>query len=83
MINTQLVESLVQVIYALSLEERFLLEEKLFIEMSEISTKEIINLAMVGGSFDFLNDEPDIYSLADQQFQIQKCSKEHILWIHI
>jgi len=65
MINTQLVESLVQVIYALSLEERFLLEEKLFIEMSEISTKEITNLAMVGGSFDFLNDEPDIYSLAD------------------
>lgn len=65
MINTQLVESLVQVIYALSSEERFLLEEKLFVEMSEISTQEIINLAMVGGSFDFLNDEPDIYSLAD------------------
>jgi hypothetical protein len=65
MVNTQLVESLVQVIHALSSEERFLLEEKLFFEMSEVSTKEIMNLAMVDGSFDFLNDESDIYSLED------------------
>ena len=34
-------------------------------EMSEVSTKELMKLAMVGGSFDFLNDEPDIYSLED------------------
>jgi hypothetical protein len=65
MLNTQLVESLVQVIHALSLEERFLLEEKLFFEMLEVSTKEMMSLAIVGGSFDFLHDEPDIYSLED------------------
>jgi len=65
MLNTQLVESLVQVIHALSVEERFLLEEKLFFEMLEVSTKEMMNLAMVGGSFNFLHDEPDIYSLED------------------
>ncbi len=65
MLNTQLVESLVQVIHSLSLEERFLLEEKLFFEMLEVSTKEMMSLAMVGGSFNFLHDEPDIYSLED------------------
>jgi hypothetical protein len=65
MLNTQLVGSLVQVIHALSVEERFLLEEKLFFEMLEVSTKEMMNLAMVGGSFNFLHDEPDIYSLED------------------
>ncbi len=65
MLNTQLVESLVQVIHALSAEERVLLEEKLFLEMVEVSTKDMMNLAMVGGSFDFLYDEPDIYTHQD------------------
>ena len=31
----------------------------------EISTRDLMNLAMVGGSFDFLYDEPDIYTLED------------------
>ncbi len=53
MVNTKLVETLIQVIHTLSKEERFLLEEKLFLETSNISTKEISQLAMVGGSFDF------------------------------
>ena len=65
MLNTQLVESLVQVIHALSVEERFLLEEKLFLEMVEVSTKDMMNLAIVGGSFDFLYDEPDVYTYED------------------
>ena len=65
MLNTQLVESLVQVIHALSVEERFLLEEKLFLEMVEVSTKDMMNLAIVGGSFDFLYDEPDVYTHED------------------
>lgn len=65
MVNTQLVETLVQVIHALSSEERYLLEEKLFFEMLEVSTKDMMNLAMVGGSFDFLHDEPDLYTLED------------------
>ncbi len=65
MVNTKLVETLIQVIQTLSSEERFLLEEKLFGEISEISTKEMMNLAMLGGSFDFLDHEPNIYSIED------------------
>ncbi|MDJ0576341.1 MAG: hypothetical protein QNJ65_14370 [Xenococcaceae cyanobacterium MO_234.B1] len=63
--NTKLVDSLVQVILSLSQEERTLLERKLFFEESEPSTKELMQIAQTGNSFDFLQDEPDIYSLKD------------------
>lgn len=63
--NTKLVESLLQVILSLSNEERLLLEEKLFFDSSEPSTRDLIQLAQIGGSFKFLEDEPDIYSLED------------------
>ncbi len=63
--NTQLVESLVQAIRALSAEERAALEEKLFFEGDEPTTADLAALAMRGGSFDFLADEPDLYSLED------------------
>lgn len=63
--NTKLVDSLVQVILSLSQEERTLLEKKLFFDESEPSTKELMQLAQAGNSFDFLQDEPDIYSLKD------------------
>lgn len=63
--NTKLVDSLVQVILSLSQEERTLLEKKLFFDESEPSTKELMQLAQTGNSFDFLQDEPDIYSLKD------------------
>lgn len=65
MINTQLVESLAQVIKSLSWEERFLLEEKLFWESAEISSQEIARIAMLGDAFKFLETEPDIYTLED------------------
>jgi hypothetical protein len=65
MINTKLVETLIQVIQTLSSAERNLLEEKLFLETSEPSTQEIINLAVSGGSLEFLENEPDIYTLED------------------
>ncbi|MFN6516791.1 MAG: hypothetical protein RMY29_020095 [Nostoc sp. CreGUA01] len=48
-----LIESLVRVILSLCDEERSLLGEKLFFDLSEPS------------SSNFLNDEPDIYSLTD------------------
>jgi hypothetical protein len=64
-INTKLVESLVAVIRALSQEERSLLESKLFGEISEPSTPEIMQLAEKGSSFDFLYNEPDLYTLED------------------
>lgn len=63
--NTKLVESLVQVIMALSPEERALLETKLFWDSCEPTTHEIMKLAQSGGVFDFLADEPDLYSLED------------------
>ncbi|MEH2318714.1 hypothetical protein [Nostoc sp.] len=63
--NIKLVESLIQAILSLSDEERSLLEEKLFFDSSEASTHDQMLLAQTGGVFQFLNDEPDIYSLKD------------------
>ena len=63
--NTQLVNSLVQAIRSLSMEERFALEERLFFESNEPTTHEVITLALKGGSFDFLANEPDLYSSED------------------
>lgn len=63
--NTQLVESLIQVINSLSLEERTLLEERLFVNPAPPSTTELMNLAQQGGSFAFLQAEADLYTLED------------------
>jgi hypothetical protein len=63
--NTKLVESLIQVILSLSDEDRSLLEEKLFFNSSEPSTRDLMLLAQTGGTFNFLENEPDIYSLDD------------------
>ena len=63
--NTKLVESLLQVILSLSNEERSLLEEKLFFDSSEPSTRDLMLLAQTGGAFNFLENELDIYSLDD------------------
>lgn len=63
--NIQLVESLLQVILVLLTEERLWLEEKLFINIPYPSTNELMNLAESGKSFDFLHDEPDLYTLED------------------
>lgn len=63
--NTQLVESLIQVINSLSSEERALLEEKLFLNSAPPSTIELMNLAQRGGAFDFLHTESDLYTLKD------------------
>ncbi|MEH2166073.1 MAG: hypothetical protein V7K41_05230 [Nostoc sp.] len=63
--NTKLVESLLQVILSISDEERSLLEEKLFFDSSEPSTRDLMLLAQTGETFNFLENEPDIYSLDD------------------
>ena len=63
--NSKLVVSLVQVILSLSKEERFLLEEKLFFDSSNPSTRNLMQLAQIGGSFNFLYDEPELYTLED------------------
>ncbi|WP_392480206.1 hypothetical protein [Nostoc sp. C110] len=59
--NIKLVQSLVQVILSLSDEERSLLEEKLFFDSSEPSTRDLMLLAQTGGAFNFLENEPDLY----------------------
>ncbi|UFP97040.1 hypothetical protein ISF26_17570 [Gloeobacter morelensis MG652769] len=63
--NTNLVHSLISVIRSLSLEERQLLEEKLFFDNGEPSTAELLRLAERGGGYDFLHSEPDLYTLDD------------------
>ncbi|MDX2229825.1 MAG: hypothetical protein NW220_09320 [Leptolyngbyaceae cyanobacterium bins.349] len=63
--NTQLVESLVQTIHALSAEERALLDAKLYGEMPYPSNSELAHLSEQGTAFDFLKDEPDLYTIAD------------------
>lgn len=63
--NANLVESLIQVILSLSPEERLLLEAKLFHEVSEPKTYELMQITQNSGSFDFLNAEPDLYTLED------------------
>ncbi len=63
--NTQLVESLVEAIRALSAEERALFETKLYGEVPYPSNRELAYLSEYGKAFDFLKDEPDLYTIAD------------------
>lgn len=64
-VNIQLVESQVQIIHSLSAAEQALLEVKLFGNLSYPSIGELMQLADRGEAFDFLHDEPDIYTLED------------------
>jgi hypothetical protein len=63
--NKKLVESITQVIFSLSKDEQALLKEKLFLELSEPSTEELMKLAQTGESLNFLYNEPDLYTLED------------------
>ncbi len=63
--NNQLIDSLAQVIRALPTEERAALTEQLFFDCTYPTTQELTNLALKSGSFDFLAQEPELYSLAD------------------
>ena len=63
--NSKLVDSLVQVIISLSPEERLSLEKQLFFNASEPLTPELMQLAQNSSSFDFLHNEPELYTLED------------------
>ncbi len=64
--NQKLVKSLVQIIQSLSEQERQMLEEQLLIDTTnQVTTKDLMNLAQKSHSFDFLNDEPNLYILED------------------
>ncbi len=65
--NIKLVNSLVQAIISLSPEERLALEKQLFFNDSEPSTQELRQLAQNSSSFDFLHNEPDLYTLEDRE----------------
>ena len=66
--NTQLVDSLIQVILSLSSTEQTLLLDKLLGEIPYPSTSEMMHLAEQGGSFSFWQEEPEIYTLDDGEF---------------
>ncbi|MEG4805751.1 hypothetical protein QUB63_34810 [Microcoleus sp. ARI1-B5] len=63
--NTKLIESLVQIIQTLSEEEQLLIKAKLFSNIPYPSTAEMTQLAQSGGALNFLQDEPDIYTIED------------------
>lgn len=63
--NTLLVESLVEAIESLPKEERSALEEKLFFDTDYPSDADLVNLALQTDSFDFLEEEPDLYTIQD------------------
>ena len=70
--NTQLVESLVQAIRSLSEDERSLFDAKLYGKTPYPSNLELAYLSgsfasqsVRGKAFDFLHDEPDLYTLED------------------
>jgi hypothetical protein len=79
--NTQLVNSIVELIESLPQAEQNLLTQRLFFDSAVATTligtqqqtenldypsgREIANLAQMGGSFDFLEDEPDLYTVYD------------------
>ncbi|EPF19830.1 MULTISPECIES: hypothetical protein [Microcystis] len=63
--NQKLIDSLVTIVQSLSDEERQSFEQKLFFDDHQVSTQEIMNLVQTIHSFDFLKDEPDIYTLED------------------
>ena len=64
-VDLQLVESLVQAIRSLSAAEQALLERKLFDDIPYPSIEDLTNIADKGGAFDFLHEEPDIYTFED------------------
>lgn len=63
--NQQLVDSLFQVIQALSPDEQAVLVEKLGGAVPEPTPQELVQLAQTGGALEFLNGEPNLYTLAD------------------
>lgn len=63
--NIKLVNSLVHIVQSLLKEERQIFEEKLFFDTHQVTTQDIMNLADKSQSFNFLNDELDLYTPED------------------
>ncbi|BAZ44836.1 hypothetical protein NIES4102_18530 [Chondrocystis sp. NIES-4102] len=79
--NTQLIESIYQVIQSLSDEERLLLEEKLYTNIQILpypSQKELIALAEASNVFYFLHDELNFYSLLNDPIMMAITFKKYL-----
>ncbi len=63
--KVQLVESLIQVILPLAADEQLRSLGKILPNIPYPSTRKLVQLAQKGGYFNFLNDEPEIYTLED------------------
>jgi hypothetical protein len=64
-VNLKMVESILQLIRSLPQPERNILNQRLAEEIPDLTTKELMQLAEKGGAFDFLHDEPDLYTTED------------------
>ncbi len=87
--NTHLVEALAQAVLSLSPEEQkcfnqilaqaypqeFSYENNPRVDTVEHKTQEVMSLAQIGGSFDFLHHEPALYSLEDGEPQYDLTGK--------
>jgi hypothetical protein len=56
---------IILIIRSLSPAEQFILDQKLYENLPEPSIQELMHLADRGGAFDFLHDEPDLYTIED------------------
>ncbi|MBD1830032.1 hypothetical protein H6F71_21915 [Microcoleus sp. FACHB-61] len=63
--KVQLVESLIEVILPLAADEQLGILGKILPNIPYPSTRKLVQLTQKGGSFNFLNDEPEIYTLED------------------
>lgn len=63
--KVQLVKSLIQVILPLAADEQLGILEKILPNIPYPSTRKLVQLAQKGSYFNFLNDEPEIYTLED------------------
>ena len=59
--KVQLVESLIEVILSLGTDEHLASLGKILANIPYASTRKLVQLLKNGGSFIFLNDEPEIY----------------------
>jgi hypothetical protein len=65
MTNHQLTKNLLEVIRSLPDEDRHWLLEQLGQDTSDLSSQELVELALMGQAFDDLAQEADLYSFTD------------------
>lgn len=59
--KVQLVESLIELILSLAIDEQLAILGKILANIPYASTRKLVQILQNGGSFIFFNDEPEIY----------------------